>query len=738
MRVSARSGLLPAALTVVMIFMTGCVGALSNSTPTEPPVTAAPSITTQPANQSVLAGAAASFTVVAVGTAPLNYQWQKNGATIDGATSASYTTPATTMADNSSTFQVVVTNSLGSATSTPATLEVDPDPVAPSITSQPASLTVTAGATASFTVAASGTQPFTFQWQKNGAPVSGATSATYTTPATTSADNGAVFQAAVTNSAGTTMSSPATLTVNPNPVAPSITTQPASTSVTAGQTATFSVVANGTAPLSYQWQKNGGAISGANSSSYTTPATTTADNASTFIVVVSNSAGNATSAPATLSVNAAPVAPSITSQPASISVTAGQTATFAVSASGTAPLTFQWSKNGGAISGANSSSYTTPATSMADNGSTFSVAVSNSVGSAMSSSATLTVVAGAVAPGFTTQPASRTVTLGQTATFSVVASGTAPLSYQWQKNGGNISGATSTSYTTPATVAGDNGATFRVVVSNSAGNATSSSATLTVQTPPSITTPPASKTVNVGQTAAFTVVAAGTAPMTYQWQKNGGNISGATAATYTTPATVSGDDGATFRAVVTNAAGNATSSAATLTVQTGPSITTQPASRTVNVGQTATFTVAAAGTAPLSYQWQKNSVNVTGATSASYTTPATTASDNASTYRVIVTNMVGNATSNTANLTVQTPPSITTQPASATVTVGQTATFSVVAAGTSPLSYQWQKNSVAISGATASTYTTPATKATDDNSTFLVVVTNPAGNYHQWLGNSER
>ena len=86
----------------------------------------------------------------------------------------------------------------------------------------------------------------------------------------------------------------------------------------------------------------------------------------------------------------------------------------------------------------------------------------------------------ASAPAITTQPAVQVVNAGQTATFSVVATGTAPLSYQWQKDVANISGATALSYTTPATAAADNGAAFRVVVSNSVGTATSNSATLTV------------------------------------------------------------------------------------------------------------------------------------------------------------------------------------------------------------------------------------------------------------------
>src|SRR5258707_6887554 len=92
-----------------------------------------PSITTQPASETVTAGQSATFTVTASGTAPLSYQWQKNHSDITGATSSSYTTPATTTADNNSTFDVVVTNSAGSMTSNTATLTVNPSAVPPSI-----------------------------------------------------------------------------------------------------------------------------------------------------------------------------------------------------------------------------------------------------------------------------------------------------------------------------------------------------------------------------------------------------------------------------------------------------------------------------------------------------------------------------------------------------------------------------------------------------------------------------
>src|SRR5205823_1494633 len=96
------------------------------SVPSGAAVPTAPSISTQPANQTVTAGNTATFSVTAGGTAPLQYQWYKNNTLIAGATSSSYTTPATTLGDSGSTFKVVVTNGQGSVTSTSATLTVNP------------------------------------------------------------------------------------------------------------------------------------------------------------------------------------------------------------------------------------------------------------------------------------------------------------------------------------------------------------------------------------------------------------------------------------------------------------------------------------------------------------------------------------------------------------------------------------------------------------------------------------
>ncbi len=178
-------------------------------------------------------------------------------------------------------------------------------------------------------------------------------------------------------------------------------------------------------------------------------------------------------------------------------------------------------------------------------------------------------IQGTSSPQITTQPANVTVTAPAAASFSVVATGTAPLSYQWRRNGAPIGGATSSSYVLNPTAVGDNGAQFSVVVSNSAGSLTSSAATLTVNAapvPPSITTPPANQTVPTPAPASFSVVAAGTAPLSYQWRRNGAPIAGATSTSYILNPTAVSDSGASFDVVVSNSVGTATSAAATLTV----------------------------------------------------------------------------------------------------------------------------------------------------------------------------
>jgi len=235
----------------------------------------------------------------------------------------------------------------------------------------------------------------------------------------------ALFSAAVSGCAGLVAG---TSTLNSAPVAPTITTQPVNQTVTAGQTATFTVVANGTTPMTYQWKKNGMAISGATSSSYTTPATTSSDNGSQFTVVVSNVAGNVTSSAATLTVNSSPQPLHITTN----SLPGGQLLTpYSANLQATGgSLPYNWSVIGGqlpnglGLSPANGTITGTPTSARTL---TFTIQVKDSSGDTASASLSISITAATLAISTTGLPGG-TVTVPYSAQLNATG-GIAP--YTW-------------------------------------------------------------------------------------------------------------------------------------------------------------------------------------------------------------------------------------------------------------------------------------------------------------------
>jgi Immunoglobulin domain/NHL repeat/Immunoglobulin I-set domain len=585
-----------------------------------------------------------------------------------------------------------------------------PASVPPSITTQPGSLTVTSGSSALFSAVASGSEPLSYQWKKNGAAISSGTNALFTIASTGSLDAGN-YTVVVSNAAGTVTSSGAVLTVN---VPVSISSHPASVTTSSGSSATFVVTATGTAPLAYQWRKNGTNISGATSATYAIASVGAGDEAS-YDVIINNPVGSVTSAAATLTVNT-PV--SIVTQPVSINVTSGSFASFSITAAGTSP-TYQWRKNGVNIAGANAASYVLTNALTTDVGA-YSVVVTNMLGSVTSSTANLVVN---VPVTITTQPVSISKTVGAAASFSVTASGTAPLTYQWRKDGSNIAGATSATYTIPSINAA-HAASYDVIVTNVVGSIVSSGVMLNVNTPVAITTQPIDLTVATGSGATFSVVASGSAPLTYQWRKDGTNIAGATSASYTIPSAAAAN-AASYSVVVTNVVGSVTSNTATLTVNTPLTITSQPTGLTKNTGSTASFSVTATGTTPITYQWRKDGAAVSGATTSTYNIGSVSES-HAGSYDVVLVNPAGSLTSGAAVLSIQTPPTLTTLPSSTAVIVGMPASFRVAATDTGPLVYQWRKGGVPVVGATSPIYAIAAAQ-TSDAGTYDCVVSGAKG-----------
>ena len=512
---------------------------------------------------------------------------------------------------------------------------------------------------------------------------------------------------------------------------PRILAQPQSQIAAAGTNVSFTVTATGTAPLSYQWQFNAAAIPGATASSVTLT-NVQATNAGNYTAVIGNSAGAITSSIASLNVL---LPPTITLDPANSTNLAGSTVSLSAAATGTAPLGYAWLKagialtNGGRFSGANSNVLTITNLQPSD-AAAYAFVASNAVGVATSAVATVTVL---YAPSVIAHPQNLTVTENSNALFSVTVSGSAPLSYQWSFNGNPISGATGSSLSFPAPSSSAGG--YSVAVTNPVGAVTSSVAILTVISPPVITADPVSATNVAGSTVSFIASATGTPPLTYRWLKsgviltNGGRFSGANS-NILTITNLQSSDAAGYALSASNAAAIATSAVATLTVLVPPGIVTQPQNLTVLVDSNALFSVAASGTAPLSYQWLFNGEPISGATTSSLSFTAQ-ASD-AGNYTVTVTNQTGAITSSVALLTVLVPPKFYTEPASSTNALGATAQFSATVAGTTPLTFQWYFNALAlansgrISGA-SSNFLSIAPLQTNDGGVYWLVATNIGG-----------
>lgn len=260
---------------------------------------------------------------------------------------------------------------------------------------------------------------------------------------------------------------------------PVVTLDPLNQTVNAGGNVTFTAAAMGALPLFWQWLFNRAAIPSATASSLTLAPVTT-NQAGGYSVMVSNSLGSVTSQVAVLTVQG--VAPSITQQPLSQTAYIGSNVVFTAAAEGSAPLSWQWQLNGAAMPSATASSLTLPPVTLNAAGS-YSVVVTNFLGSVTSQVAVLTVLD--AAPTITAQPLSQTVHAGNNATLTVSATGSLPLSWQWRFNGTDIPNATNYNLVLVSVSAGQSGA-YSVVVSNALGKVTSADAILTVTFPASL------------------------------------------------------------------------------------------------------------------------------------------------------------------------------------------------------------------------------------------------------------
>ena len=669
-------------------------------------------------------------------------------ATISGTTwSATLTTALT---DGVHDLWVFALDNAGNLSSTRTSVTVESAPV---VTLNPISQTVVAGSTVTFTAAASGKPTPTVSWQVSTdggntfTAINGATSTAYTCTASSSL-NGCEYEAVFTNAAGSATAMAATLTVQ---AAPTVTLNPTAQTVTAGGTATFTAAASGNPTPSVAWKAStdGGRtftpIAGATSTTYSLTAAIS-QNGYQYEAVFTNAAGSATTTAATLTVQ---TAPTVTLNPTAQTVVAGNTATFTARAGGSPTPSVQWkvSTNGGAtftaIVGATATTYSFT-TNIVENGYQFEAVFSNAAGSATTTAAWLAMQ---TVPTVIGNPANQTAIVGNTATFTAAASGIPTPGVQWKvsTDGGKtfaaIPGATTTTYGLTAAIS-QNGCQYEAVFTNAAGNATTTAATLTVMTVPALTLNPIAQTVVAGNTATFTAAASGIPTPSVQWKvsSDGGNtfaaIPGATSSTFSLTATIS-QNGCQYEAVFTSAAGSVTTTAATLTVEAAPVVSTSPVNHTVIAGHTAIFVAAASGNPTPDVQWQVSTdggqtfSDIPVATSEVYSFTARIA-QNGYLYKAVFTNFLGSATTAAVTLTVQAAPAATTNPSSQAVIAGNTATFTAAASGNPTPSVQWQVSTDGgstfnnIPDATSATYSFTASSE-QNGYQYKAVFTNPMG-----------
>jgi hypothetical protein len=525
-----------------------------------------PSISSQPASQTVNEGATVSFTVGTSFPDPsIVYQWLLDGSELTDETNSTLRITDVNVSD-AGIYSVILSNLLGSVTSSNATLTVIAEGP-PVFTSQPTNLTVAKGGIATFKCQATGNPAPGYRWYFNGTNLLNSTT---NSQAVASADTNKAgsYCVVITNVHGSVTSSVATLSLISKPW---IITQPVNQVVTNGQTASFSIVPGMASPVpSIQWYSGSNhLIRGATSATYSLDANPT--NEGKYFVILTNTSGSCTSTIVTLQVVSPPM---FVVQPTNLTIHLGSNALFTASATGVPGPTYQWLSNNVPIPGATSNALSI-LNARTNAAATYSVAVSNTYGLLVSTNAVLTVQ---YAPVIVQQPANTTTTNGQTASLSLVAGGVPMPVCRWYRNGSpSAPVATANPWIIPGADSSNAGMYF-AVVSNSFGSATSYLASITVLVPAQILTQPFNIVAMQGANVTNWVQVAGNPAPLCQWRFNGSILTNETR-TSLILSNIQPSNAGSYSVTVINSLYATNSSSATLTV-----ITNVPGKAVIQVG----------------------------------------------------------------------------------------------------------------------------------------------------------
>ncbi len=683
----------------------------------------APVLLDHPTNRVSFIGGSVLLSVTATGAVPLSYRWVKDGAPLARGTNRLLSMINLSPADAGG-YQAVVSNSFGMATSRVASLTLTGAP--PVIYLPPSNSVVCATTGARLSAGVSGSPPLRYQWYYEGSPVVGATSWTHTVQATMSGDHFVVVQ----NDFGTATSAVAQVTVGPM-----ILVQPASQTVRADQIAGFAVVVTECPDTRFQWRWNGLAITNATNSTLRLGGLN-GESTGDIDVVAWDHFGAVTSVVARLTVNEVPS--SITEEPGDLIepldrpfASPWEGFLFRVGVSGAPKPVAQWYFNNVALAGQTNFMLHIEPTPLAQG--FYHVALSNRTGSVTSRYAEFRMLELPPEIRAGGQPVSSSVCVDQGPTVPIPLYvdlqryGWPPNLFQWFKDGEPIPDATNNSYQVTPVVGSFGG--YVVVVTNAFGAVTSEVATVT-GAPVFVRPPPAVNEVDAGSyTSLYTALSLGCNTVTFQWQRDGVDIPGATSQELYLRFVSTNDSGG-YRLVVRWNSGSITSAVSRVEV-----VMREPYISHINPGDQEVFAEewvgfyagdydpgAPAGT----FQWLQDGRPIPGATN-EYLEFFADSYRRQGRYALVISNELGSVTSPVATLKIFLfVPLILFEPEDTSTPSGEYASLSVYAEGAPSPAYQWLRNGVPIRGETNDAIELLA-RGTNDLAGYSVIASNEVG-----------
>lgn len=689
-----------------------------------------PKIIEEPSNISTCEGRSVRFYVKANSNDSASYQWYKRindeENIINNAIQDSLVIDSVSISDTGAYF-CVISNSYCSVTSMAGSLNLSISP--PIITLQPISSQQCSGRYFTFKINASesGTENLAFQWYKNDTIIPYALDSTYYIYRTDTMYTG-TYKCKVSNSCGSVTSNSASLNIHKTPV---ILQESWYGNKCTGSDNSFSVRVKSRDSLIYQWYKNDTLlIPGANKDTFKIISIIPND-AGIYKCNISNSICSINSVNAVLNVSSN--VPEITKQPISGQQCFGKDFTIKIKASSTdtVPLSFQWYKENYIIPFANDSTYYEAFTDSTNAGN-FKCVVTNGCGSVTSENALLI----SINPiEITEQQIGDKKCIGDSINFKLNVKGTPPFNYQWFRNDTLLIG-DSLSTLTRVSVSNADAGIYKCIVKNSCETLQSEGGLLTINNPLEIIRQPQLVSLCAENDFAFSISSkyGNSAPSNYKWYKND------TIIPFTNDSILNiyhvwNTDIGNYKCVLTNACGSITSEAASMTVNTRPSIIIQPKDSTQCAGNSVILNIVTNVTNPCSYQWYKfegGDWNIEDGETNDQLTINNCQLTDASFYKCEVSNVCGNITSNMARIHINLQPSITQEPQSVISCQSSDVSFEIAVDSnqSSVVSYQWKKivnnESLIVDRATQSKYTIKDI-GLEDEGEYYCVVTNECG-----------